>query len=119
MILIAPAQSPLKENEAGVSFTETMRGFISLNEKSDFKKGYDEGQKSNSPFEFTLTIQSQDVEAFDADSSHKAELIGTVNCPAISKYPVTASDGVFNLFVKDENEKKDKTDEICNETGYC
>jgi cholesterol oxidase len=98
----AVKQSPLKENEAGVSFTETMRGFISLNEKSDYKKGYDEGQKNNSPFDFTLTIQSQDVEAFDTDSSHKAEMIGTVNCPALSKYPITAIDGVFNLFVNDD-----------------
>ncbi len=97
-------QSPLKENEAGVSFTETMRGFISLNEKSDYKNGYDDGQKNNSPFDFTLTIQSQDVETFDADSNHKAELIGTVNCPALSKYPITASDGVFNLFVKNDQQ---------------
>lgn len=102
------ALSPLKENEAGVSFTETMRGFISLDEKSDFKRGYDAGQKSNSPFDFTLTIQSQDVETFDADSKHKAELIGTVNCPALSEYPITASDGVFNLFVKDDPSGKIK-----------
>ena len=101
-------KSPLKENEAGVSFTETMRGFISLNEKSDYKKAYDEGQKNNSLFDFTLTIQSQDVEAFDTDSNHKAELIGTVNCPALSKYPITAIDGVFNLFVKDDLEGKVK-----------
>ena len=96
------AKSPLKENEAGVSFTETMRGFISLDEQSDYKKGYDLGQMINSVFDFTLTIQSQDVEAFDADSNHKAELIGTVNCPALSKHPITAIDGVFNLFVKDD-----------------
>ncbi|HAQ20765.1 MAG TPA: GMC family oxidoreductase [Prolixibacteraceae bacterium] len=106
--LKAVAKSPLKENEAGVSFTETMRGYISLNEKSDYKKGYDEGQKNNSPFDFTLTIQSQDVEAFDADSNHKAEMIGTVNCPALSKYPITAIDGVFNLFVKDDPKGKVK-----------
>ena len=102
------AKSPLTENEAGVSFTETMRGFISLNEKSDFKKGYDEGEKSNSTFDFTLTIQSQNVETFDADSSHKAELIGTVNCPALSKFPITATDGVFNLFVNADTAGKVK-----------
>ncbi len=96
--------SPLKENEAGVSFTETMRGFISMNEKSDYKKAYTEGKKNKSPFDFTLTIQSQNVEAFDKDNSHKAELIGTVNCPALSKYPITAIDGVFNLFVNEDAE---------------
>ena len=101
-------QSPLKENEAGVSFTETMRGFISMDEKSDYKKGFDEGQKNNSPFDFTLTIQSQDVEAFDADSSHKAEMIGNVNCPALSKYPITVVDGTFNLFVNADPEGKTK-----------
>ncbi len=102
------AKSPLTENEAGVSFTETMRGFISLDEKSDFKKGYDEGEKNNSPFDFTLTIQSQNVETFDADSNHKAELIGTVNCPALSKAPITATDGVFNLFVNADTSGKIK-----------
>jgi cholesterol oxidase len=96
------AKSPLKEYEAGVSFTETMRGFISFNEKSDYKRGFELGQMVNSVFDFTLTIQSQDVEAFDADSNHQAELIGTVNCPALSKFPITAIDGVFNLFVKDD-----------------
>lgn len=102
------AQSPLKEHEAGVSFTETMRGFISLSEKTDYKKGYEEGQKNNSPFEFTLTIQSQDVEAFDADSNHKAEMIGSVNCPALSAYPISVFDGVFNLFVNTDQTGKVK-----------
>ncbi|MEO8146682.1 MAG: GMC family oxidoreductase N-terminal domain-containing protein [Bacteroidia bacterium] len=101
-------QSPLKEYEAGVTFTETMRGFISLNEKADYKKGYDDGEKNNSPFDFTLTIQSQDIEACDSDSSHRAEMIGTVNCPALSKHPITVNDGVFNLFVKDESKAKTK-----------
>jgi len=101
-------KSPLKEYEAGISFTETMRGFISLNEKSDYKKGFEEGKKNNSPYEFTLTIQSEDVEAFDADSNHKAEIIGTVYCPALSAHPITATDGVFNLFVKDDKDGKVK-----------
>ncbi|MFY9151882.1 MAG: GMC oxidoreductase [Prolixibacteraceae bacterium] len=101
-----PEKSPLIENEAGVSFTETMRGYISMNEKTFFKKGYDEGLKYNSPFEFTLTIQSQDVVAFDADSNHQAEMIGTVNCPALSIYPITAINGVFNLFIKEDSAGK-------------
>ncbi|WP_343695177.1 GMC oxidoreductase [Flavobacterium sp.] len=101
-------ESPLKEYEVGVSFTETMRGFISLNEKEDFRRGYDEGESNNSPFEFTLTIQSQDVEAFSIDSNHRAGMIGTVHCPALSKHPITITNGIFNLFVKDENDTKTK-----------
>jgi len=101
-------KSPLKEIEAGVSFTETMRGFISLEEKSDFRRGYNDGRKRKTSFDFTLTIQSQDVEAFYKDDNHKAELIGNVNCPSLSKYPITAVDGVFNLFVKDDMEEKVK-----------
>ncbi len=103
-----PMKSPLVENEAGVSFTETMRGFISMGEKLDYKKGFDEGQKNNSPFDFTMTIQSQDVEAFDAESNHKAEMIGSVNCPALSKYPVSVVNGVFNLFVNEDATEKVK-----------
>jgi cholesterol oxidase len=100
------AKSPLKENKIGVSFTETMRGYLSLDEKSDYKKAYTEGEKSNSPFDFTLTIQSHDVDMFESDSNHQAELIGTVNCPALSSHPITAIDGIFNLFVKDDAEGK-------------
>jgi cholesterol oxidase len=97
-----PAVSPLQSYESGVSFTETMRGFISFDEKNDYKNAYDLGKTQNSPFEFTLTIQSLDVSAFDKDASHKAELIGTVGCPALSAHPITAMDGTFNLFVKED-----------------
>lgn len=92
----------------GVQFTETMKGFFSTQEKNDFEKGYNAGQKNQSPLMFTLTIQTQDVEAFLKDPEHKGSIAGTVIAPALSAKPLTASNGIFNLFVKDVNDPKVK-----------
>jgi len=96
-------QQPGKEKKVGIEFTETMKGFFSTNEKSDYQKGNDQGKSENSPFEFTLTIVSEDVDAMVSDPNHKAGLTGTVNAPALSDSPITVSNGVFQLFINDAN----------------
>ena len=53
--------------------------------------------------EFTLTIQSDDVERMLSDESHEAGIVGTVTAPALSPDPLEASGGIFNLFVRDPN----------------
>jgi len=85
----------------GVQFTETMKGYFSLNEKEDYEKGYDLGKKEDSPFEFTLTIRSEDVETFLSDADHEAGMIGTMEAPKLSAFPLQACCGKFNLFVAD------------------
>ncbi len=93
----------------GVQFTETMKGYFSLNEKDDYEKAFELGKQQNSPFEFTLTIRSDDVDAFVREKNHLGALFGTMMAPALSPEPLIALGGVFNLFVvdpADETRKK-------------
>lgn len=86
----------------GVQFTETMRGYFSLDETEYYQQGHDKGKAANSPFEFTLTIHSDDVDTFVKDKGHQAGLMGTMVAPALSDQPLVALNGTFNLFVEDE-----------------
>lgn len=103
---ITPKPEP--ERKAGVQFTETMKGYFSLNEKEDFDKAYQLGEKEDSPFEFTLTIRSEDVDKFLSDADHMAGMTGTMDAPKLSAFPLTASSGIFNLFVADPSNPKAK-----------
>lgn len=85
----------------GVQFTESMKGYFSLEEKADYAKGFERGKQQNSPFEFTLTIRSENVQAFIDHKDHEAPMAGTMVAPALSQYPLTAIQGTFNLFVED------------------
>jgi cholesterol oxidase len=90
----------LPDIKAGVQFTETMKGFLSLEETEDYDKGFEKGKASNSPFEFTLTIRSEDVETFVGVSTHEAGMYGTMLAPALSEEPLSAVQGTFNLFIE-------------------
>lgn len=95
---VAPTQVQLMPT---VQFTETMRGFFYKDDTVNFQQGYELGQTHCSPFMFTLTIQADDIERFVVDPLHKALMAGSVIAPALSDKPLTISNGVFNLFVKD------------------
>jgi cholesterol oxidase len=83
-----------------VQFTETMRGYYTKGELADFQKGYDQGKAAGSPFLFTLTIKTGDINGFRKDETHAGTIAGTVIAPALSDKPLMASHGVFNLFQK-------------------
>lgn len=84
----------------GVQFTESMKGYFSLDETDDYAKGFEKGKASDSPFEFTLTIKSNDVESFVGIATHEAGMFGTMLAPSLSKFPLTAVNGTFNLFIE-------------------
>jgi cholesterol oxidase len=94
----------LPENavKPGIQFTETMKGYFSTDEKESFEKGEEAGKEKNSPFEFTLTVTSDDVATMLKDTNHQARLEGIVKAPALSSQPLTISDGKFNLFVDEK-----------------
>jgi len=94
----------LTEPEPAVQFTETMKGFFSTAEKDDFEKGYELGEQDKSAILFTLTIETEGMETFVADPQHTGYMSGTVIAPALSDKPLTVSDGIFNLFVKDADD---------------
>ncbi|MGH3825913.1 MAG: alpha/beta fold hydrolase [Pseudonocardiaceae bacterium] len=98
----------------GIQFTETMTGYLSTQVNGvfggvsggDFPDDYQaaaaRGKADGSPCSFTLTITSDDLKSMlIPDSDHQARMIGTVTVPALSPDPITVTDGVFNLFVKD------------------
>lgn len=87
--------------KVGMQFTETMKGFFSSKETGDFQKGAEQGKVDGSPLQFTVTVTSDDLNAMLTDSSHQGAIVGTVNAPALSPDPLTATQGVFNLFVDD------------------
>ncbi|MEX2512748.1 MAG: GMC family oxidoreductase N-terminal domain-containing protein [Cyclobacteriaceae bacterium] len=85
----------------GIQFTETMRGFFSLGESADYEAGFEKGKRDHSPFEFTLTIQTEDIDEFVNNPDHPGKMVGTMLVPALSPYPMTALNGQFNLFIED------------------
>ena len=99
----ATSTPPPNEPEAklGVQFTETMRGYFTDQEKSDFDRGAQIGEADNSPFMFTLTVLSDDLESMLSSEAHSAKMVGTVIAPALSDRPLTITRGRFNLFVRD------------------
>ncbi len=97
----------------GIQFTEKMTGYVLIDKNADYTKdykkedyeiAYTKGKEKESDFEFTLTIQSQDVNKFIADKDHVAEMAGTVNAPVLSGEALSISEGIFNLFVTDPND---------------
>jgi len=92
----------------GIQFTETMKGFFSLDEIHDYDAAYAKGNEGNSPFEFTLTIQSEDVDSLININIHEAGMFGTMTAPALSKSPLSAFQGIFNLFIVDPSDPERK-----------
>lgn len=90
-----------KTESTGIQFTETMKGYFSLHELGDYDKAYSKGKEQNSPFEFTLTIQSEDVDSLININIHEAGMIGTMKATALSITPLSVFNGIFNLFVAD------------------
>jgi cholesterol oxidase len=85
----------------GLQFTETMKGFFSPKVQDDFAAGARQGKADGSPFEFTLTIISNDLDAMLTRPEHQARALGTVTAPSLSSQPLIVTEGEFNLFVED------------------
>ncbi|MGI9021868.1 MAG: alpha/beta fold hydrolase [Acidimicrobiales bacterium] len=85
----------------GLEFSETMKGSVSTTVTNDYRAAARQGELDGSPFSFTLTIITQDLEAMLADPQCEARMLGTVHAPALSPEPITVTEGVFNLFVDD------------------
>lgn len=93
--------SPTAPLKPGIQFTETMTGYFSTEEKNDYQVAADKGKSSDSPFEFTLTVISNDLETMLSEENHEARMFGTVDAPALSNEVLTVNGGIFNLFVRD------------------
>ncbi|MGE1174561.1 GMC family oxidoreductase N-terminal domain-containing protein [Pseudomonas sp. BW7P1] len=106
----APRKQPVPPT-LGVQFTETMKGYFSraftAAQSTDLKvyeAAAKRGEADNSPIDFTLTITASDLNRMIKEPEHAATIVGTVNAPALSPQPLTASNGVFNLFEQFEQQ---------------
>jgi cholesterol oxidase len=106
----APRKQPVPPT-LGVQFTETMKGYFSraftAAQSTDLKvyeAAAKRGEADNSPIDFTLTITANDLNRMIKEPEHAATIVGTVIAPALSPQPLTASNGVFNLFEQFEQQ---------------
>ena len=89
-IILFADQTSFVKPKPGIRFTEKMVG----TSESSNSKG------KQMPCEFTLTIESDDVERMlNCDPSHSAKISGTVTCLALSPSPQTVSDGMCTAAV--------------------
>ena len=89
-VILFTDQNSFVKPKPGIRFTEKMVGtYESTNNKG-----------KQMPCEFTLTIESDDVERMlNCDPSHSAKISGTVTCLALSLSPLTVSDGMCTAVV--------------------
>lgn len=95
--------TPLPEppTTLGLEFTERMAGFVSTKVTDDFEAGHDAAEEAREAFSYLLTVRTDDLERFISDPRHEVRMSGTVEARGLSPSPLTATDGTFNMLVKD------------------
>lgn len=92
-----PADDAEIAKTIGIRFTERMAGTI---------RPVTGGAESEASF--VVTVIARDATRFMDDKAHDAELVGSVEAPALSPEPLTISGGKFNLFVADPDRVESK-----------
>jgi cholesterol oxidase len=109
-----PSQPPSEPAslKVGVRFSESMSGYFSTsvtdNSEDAYQRGNANGQAEGSPFQFILTIISDDLEHTISDVNYVSRMIGTVTAPALSAKPLTITNGEFNYFLIDRDRVETK-----------
>lgn len=83
----------------GVQFTERMSGWISREDREDYRGAAERGQVEGKKVELTVTVMSDDLEAMLNDWRHSAPFVGTASVPWLSSRPLAVRDGTFGWFV--------------------
>ncbi len=92
----APQDGPL-----GVSFTERMKGFVSVG-AAESQPGYDLGRDAGDRLMFELTINVDDVDRFVNEPSHEGSAVGYLESDVLGgRFEVER--GWFNLFVEQDD----------------
>jgi cholesterol oxidase len=88
------------------SFTETMRGYVSLDETT-YEAGYARGKQVGTGLLFRLTISIDDIDRFVQSPQHAATATGYVDCAALGGR-LTVEQGWFHLFLEAANQNQRK-----------
>ncbi|MFN2499065.1 MAG: GMC family oxidoreductase N-terminal domain-containing protein [Pyrinomonadaceae bacterium] len=105
-------QAPTLPPKIGVRFSESMSGYFSTSVTDDaddvYQRGVDQGRADGSPFQFILTIISDDLERTVQDVNYVSPMLGSVVAPALSNQPLTVTEGQFNYFLLDRDNVETK-----------
>jgi choline dehydrogenase-like flavoprotein len=96
------------------SFTETMRGFVSLSDVSfpaplperisdDYAIAEAWGRRRDTRCEFELKIETDNLHEFTTSPVHSATISGEVNCPSLAAEPMKVMRGEFRLLTVAED----------------
>ncbi|KAG0073153.1 hypothetical protein BGZ89_010802 [Linnemannia elongata] len=97
------------KKKPGVSFTELLKGHLStviLTE--DFETADNQARSSGSTMNVTLTLSTGPVDEFLKRTDHRARIVGTVSCRALSDEPMMIESGVFTVFTGTEDDPADE-----------
>jgi cholesterol oxidase len=98
---VAPPPATTGPTGTRVSFTEQMKGFVTLG-LSDPQQGYDQGRQNGDKLMFELTITTDDVDRFVSDPAHEGSAVGFIDSDALGgRFEV--EQGWFNLFVQEDD----------------
>jgi cholesterol oxidase len=95
---------PPRTPATGLRFTETMRGALYLGPDADaidFTEAERLGRKAGCAARFTVTILTNDLDAFLADKDHAASAVGSLHVDGLTgRDGAHILSGSFNLFVE-------------------
>ncbi|KAF9586241.1 hypothetical protein BGW38_008117, partial [Lunasporangiospora selenospora] len=97
-----------KKKKAGVMFTEMLKGHLStviLTE--DFDTAYNQARSAGSSIHMVLTLSTGPIEGFLKRTDHRAKIVGTVSCRALSEQPMMVESGVFTIYTPAEDDPAD------------
>ncbi|KAI1300510.1 hypothetical protein EDD11_006185 [Mortierella claussenii] len=98
-----------EQKKAGVSFTELLKGHLStviLTE--DFETADNQARSAGSTMNVTLTLSTGPIEEFLKKTNHRARIVGTVSCRALSDQPMMIETGVFTIYTGTEDDPVDE-----------
>jgi len=81
-------QRDQNQKALGLSFTETMKGTFN----SALNPGVDDDMS------FVVTVATENLDQMLQQAEHAAKISGTLECQALSNYPLVIREGVFRLF---------------------
>ena len=84
-----------------LSFTERMSGYISLEETEDFDLAHSRGRLKQTAFDFTVTVETPDLDALLDEPGHRARLYGSARAPALGSPSYMIHGGTFELLSED------------------
>lgn len=90
--------------QARLTFTERLTGYVSTRVPDDFQQGYYCGRDDGADVEIVVTIDYDDVRALLNDPEREGAISGTVLAPELSPHRMTVTSGRFTMLARDRSQ---------------